>query len=387
MNAQAVALDPERQKRAQQYARIHRRLWALELILGAAYLVLWTAAGWALRVRLALQRWDPGLPWWLELLLIAGAVGVPWFIATLPLEAYGGFLLPRRFGLSTQTWAGWATDLVKGGVIGLTLGAPLLVALFAAIRGTGRWWWLVAAAGYSLFSVVLAALAPVLLMPLFYRFRPLGEDHADLRERLLQLAAQAGARVEGVFTFDMSRRTRAANAALTGLGRTRRIILGDTLLSEFTPDEVETVLAHELGHHVHRDIPLLVGVQTLANFAAFFLVSLGLTWGAGKSGLLGPADPAVLPLLGLLLSALGFVTMPAANAISRWREALADDFALRVTRRPQAFASAMTRLANQNLAEVDPERWVVALLYSHPPLRDRIRKAEDYGAQASLMPE
>ena len=382
MKGEATVLDAERQKLARRYARVRRRLWVLELVAAAVYLSLWASQGWAGSIRLAVQRaihgalFPEALPWWIELILVAASVGVPWFLLNLPLDFTSGYVLPHRFGLSTQTLRGWWSDLIKGGLLALGLGAPLLIALYAALRWAGPWWWLWAAGGYTLFTVVLATLAPVVLMPIFFKFRPLGDEHAELRQRLLQLAQRAGTHIEGVFTFDMSRRTRAANAALTGLGKTRRIILGDTLISEFSVDEIETVLAHEMAHQVHKDIPLSIAIQSLANLAQFYLVGVGLQWAAVRLPFSGPADPAGLPLLALFLGVVGLATMPASNAFSRWREALADDFSLALTEKPQAFASAMTRLANQNLAEADPERWVVALLYSHPPLRDRIQKAE-----------
>jgi STE24 endopeptidase len=189
--------------------------------------------------------------------------------------------------------------------------------------------------------------------------------------------------VSGVFRFDLSRRTKAANAALTGIGGTRRIILGDTLLNEFTPDEVEAVIAHELGHHVNRDIPAGILVSTLITLVGLFLVSLGLGWGAHAFGFSGPADIGALPLLALAFGLFGVLTLPLNNAYSRWREARADAYALAATNNPQAFAAAMTRLANQNLADADPERWVVVLLHSHPPIRDRLAMAAGWQKPAS----
>jgi STE24 endopeptidase len=176
----------------------------------------------------------------------------------------------------------------------------------------------------------------------------------------------------------MSKRTKSANAALTGIGNTRRIILGDTLINEFTPDEIETVLAHELGHHVHRDIPFLIGFGTVLTLLGFYLASLGMNWAVEYFGFTGISDPAAFPALGLILGAFGLITMPLDNAVSRWRESMADDYALQSTGKNQAFASAFTRLANQNLGEVDPEKWVVYLFYSHPPLGTRIEKAKRY---------
>jgi STE24 endopeptidase len=181
----------------------------------------------------------------------------------------------------------------------------------------------------------------------------------------------------------MSKRTKAANAALTGLGNTRRIILGDTLLEEFSNDEIETVLAHELGHHVHKDIPIGMAVESVMTLVGLYLASLGLNWGAAYFGFSGPSDIAALPVFMLVIGAYGLVTMPLSNAFSRWRERRADQYALQTTRKNKAFASAMTRLANQNLADADPEPWVEWLLYSHPALRKRIDMAQSFDAQSS----
>jgi STE24 endopeptidase len=228
------------------------------------------------------------------------------------------------------------------------------------------------------FTVLLSNLAPILIMPLFNKYVPLGDEHKELADRLMELARRANTKVKGVFKFDMSKRTKAANAALTGIGNTRRIVLGDTLINEFSTDEIETVLAHELGHHVHRDIPFLITFGTLSTTLSLFLASLALNWAIGYFGFTGPADIAAFPALMLIFSAYGLITMPIDNAVSRWRENMADDYALHSTGKKEAFASAFTRLANQNLGEVDPEKWVVWLFYSHPPLGERIAKANNW---------
>jgi STE24 endopeptidase len=176
----------------------------------------------------------------------------------------------------------------------------------------------------------------------------------------------------------MSRRTKAANAALTGMGTTRRILLGDTLLQEFTPPEIETILAHEIAHHVHRDIPLGIITQGGLTFLSFYALNLILRGSLPVMGFTGLGDPATLPLLGLAFSLGGLLLMPLSNAYSRWRESLADSFALDLTENPAAFSSAMTRLANQNLSQADPPAWEVALFYSHPPLRARVGMAHTW---------
>jgi STE24 endopeptidase len=369
-------LDPERQKQASEYARISRRLFLLDLAFGGLYVVAWLAFGWSAGLRNFLLGWTAND--WLLVIGYAVVFGGIYYLLNLPLSYYEGFILPHRYGISTQTLAGWVSDQVKGGLLAGVLGGLLLEIIYFVLRLAPHTWWLWAAGILLLFSVLLANLAPVLLMPIFYKFAPLGDEYADLADRLMRLADRAGARVRGVYKFDMSRRTTAANAALTGLGNTRRIILGDTLLNEFTSDEIETVLAHELGHHVHKDIPMGIMLDSLFTLAGLYLANLILQLGVRIFGFQGPADIAALPIFALAIGAFGLITMPLTNGFSRWRERRADEYALQSTGKPQAFASAMTRLANQNLAEADPEPWVEFLLYSHPALGKRIAMARDY---------
>jgi STE24 endopeptidase len=229
-----------------------------------------------------------------------------------------------------------------------------------------------------IFTVLISNLAPILIAPIFNKYIPLGDEHKELAERLLALARRANTKVRGVFKFDMSKRTKSANAALTGIGNTRRIVLGDTLINEFSTDEIETVLAHELGHHVHRDIPLFITFGAISTTLSLYIASRALNWAIGYFGFDSPADVAAFPALSLIFGAYGLITMPIGNAVSRWREKMADDYALQSTGKNEAFASAFTRLANQNLGEIDPEKWVVFMFYSHPPLGERIEKARNW---------
>ncbi|MEJ2709567.1 MAG: M48 family metallopeptidase [Anaerolineales bacterium] len=369
-------LDPERQERAKEYARIQRRLMLIELGLGGAYALAWLIVGWSNALKTVLLQWTAN-----EWLLVAGfglIFGLGYFLLGLPLSYYEGFVLPHRYDLSTQNLQGWILDQLKGILVGGLLGGLVLEIIYAVLRIAPDTWWLWAAAILLVFNVILANLAPVLLMPLFFKFEPLGEEYAELKERLIRLAEDAGAHVRGVYKFDMSRRTKAANAALTGLGNTRRIILGDTLLDEFSNDEIETVLAHELGHHVNKDIPIGIAVESVTTLLGLYLASLVLEWGVGLFGFNGPADIAGLPLFILVIGLYSLITMPLSNAFSRWRERRADRYALQTTHKPEAFASAMTRLANQNLADADPEPWVEVLLYSHPALSKRIAMAHQF---------
>jgi STE24 endopeptidase len=371
-----TVLDPEKQQQAKQYARIKRRLWLVDTAFSALYALAWLGFGWAVGARVWLAGFSTSD--WVLVPAFAALFGGIYFLLNLPLSYYSEFVLPHRFDQSNQTLKDWIVDQLKGMLIAVPLGVILLEGLYAFLRAFPDTWWLWAAGALLVFQVLLANLAPLLIMPLFNKFVPLGDEHAELAERLMKLAQKANTKVQGVFKFDMSRRTKAANAALIGIGSTRRIILGDTLINEFTPDEIETVLAHELGHQVHRDIPLLIGFGTLTTLVGFYLVSLALTWAVGVFHFVGPADVAALPAFGLVLGAYSLLTMPLENAFSRWRERLADEYALQSTGKAQAFASAFTRLANQNLSEVDPEKWVVFMFYDHPPLNERIKMIESF---------
>jgi STE24 endopeptidase len=371
-----ISIDPEKQKQAKQYARIRRRLWLMDTALGGIYLLAWLLFGWSRALAAWLKTITPN-DWLLVLGFVAIFGGIA-FVLELPLDYYSGFSLPHRFGQSSQDLKGWVTDQLKGLLINIPIGLIVIELIYLALRTTGGWWWLWTAGGMLVFTVLLSNLAPILIMPLFNKFVPLGDEHAELADRLMKLAERANTKVRGVFKFDMSKRTKAANAALTGLGNTRRIVLGDTLINEFTTDEIESVLAHELGHQVHKDIPILIAFSTLMTLTGLYLASLGITWAGAHFSFNGPGDVAGLPALGIVLGAFGLVTQPLGNLVSRWRERLADEYSLQSTAHPAAFASAFVRLANQNLGEVDPEKWVVFMFYDHPPLGERIKMSEDW---------
>jgi len=373
-----IEIDPERQTQAKRYARLQRRLMLVDLLLSGLYLLAWLFFGWSQRLRDALLNFTENE--WLLVVGFASVFGGLYLLLSLPLSYYSGFILPHRFDLSTQTISGWVLDQLKSFALAALLGGLLLEVIYALLRASPDWWWLWVALVMLLFNVLLTNLAPVLLLPIFYKLSPLGEEYAGLSERLLSLADRAHTHVCGVYQFDMSRRTKAANAALVGLGNTRRIILGDTLLKEFTPDEIETVLAHELAHHVHRDIPIGIIVEGVLTLAGLYLAALGLDFGVHYFSLSGVDDVAGMPLLGLAMGAYGLLTLPLGNAFSRWRERRADQYALQITDNGVAYASALTRLANQNLADADPESWVEFILYSHPALKRRIALAQQYTA-------
>jgi STE24 endopeptidase len=299
-------------------------------------------------------------------------IGLGQEILTLPLSLIGGFWLPRRYGLHHQTFVRWAIDRSKAGLIGIILGGAAVLIIYALLRST-PWWWLWAAAALFVGQVLIAFVTPIWLVPIFYRLIPLPEG--DLRSRLLRLAERAGVPAIGVYIADQSRRSRTANAAVVGLGRTRRIILFDTLVKEFQPDEVEAVLAHELGHHAAGDVWRALAVQGVLTVAAMWLADRVLVAGADALGLFGPADVAGLPLLGLVTMAVSILALPLVNGWSRRIESRADDFALELTGNPTPFIGAMERLADLNLAERKPHLLKELVLYSHPSVDRRVARA------------
>ncbi len=379
-----ATLDATRQAEARRYARQRQTLSLISLCLTAALVTifLFTGLNFWLRDALAfVPAWSPAWGWQparigayaLALLLIS-------IVLSLPLDYYSGYILPRRYGLSTQTPAAWARDELKGTALSLVFEIVAVVAVYALLAVSPGLWWLWAGLGMLVFTVLLANLAPILLLPLFYKLTPLPDN--DVKRRALALAERARTRVRGIYAMKMSEKTTAANAMVIGLGNTRRIVIGDTLLDHYTPDEIEVVVAHELGHQVHRDIPKLIGMQTIATLGGLFIASLALdAILSADSRYFGLADPATLPLLAVALGIFGLVTMPLVNGVSRWIEAQADIYALETTGKTDAFISAMTRLANQNLAELEPAPWIEFLLYNHPSIGKRLAMGQEYAAK------
>jgi STE24 endopeptidase len=359
---------------ADRYHRLQLLLSLLGLGLSIAYLLalIFTNAGQG--VARAAARVTTAC--WGQVALVALALGAGQGVLTLPLKVIRGFWLPRRFGLLHQPLGGWLADQLKAALIGGALGLAAVEIVYTLLALTSLWWF-VAAAVFISAQIAMAALVPIWIVPLFYRLTPLADS--GLRDRLLALARRAGVAAIGVFVADQSRKSRTANAAVVGLGRTRRIILFDTLLAEFPPEEIESVLAHELGHHAHGDMRRGLLVNSVLTIVTMWLAALGLDLGVALLGLSGPADPAGLPWLALVVMALGLIQLPLANGFSRWIERQADDFALATTGNARAFIGAMERLGGLNLAERRPNRLKEIFLYSHPALERRIARAERGG--------
>lgn len=298
-----------------------------------------------------------------------------------PLSYYRGFAIEHRYGLSRESFREWMRDHAKATAVGVVFSLVAAVAVYAGIYVTPTWWWLIAALLATIAAIVLTNILPTVILPLFYRLEPL--DRAALRDRLVALADAQGIRAIGVFVWGLGEKTRKANAALVGLGRSRRILLSDTLLAEYSDDEIEVILAHELAHHVHHDLWKAIGLEAVIAVAAAWAADFLRRAVGPVFGFTGPQDLAAMPLHLLGAGVVSVLAMPVANAFSRRNERSADSFALKLTARCESFVSAMKRLGAQNLAEPRPSALTQLLFYTHPPLEDRIAAAEAWRKRLS----
>lgn len=356
---------------AREYARRSRR--AALAAMGLELIYVWglpasgLAQAWAARVS-ELSPWP-----WAVAVYVTG-LAVPGTLLMLPLAWDRGFRLEQAMGLSRETARAWAWRWLKTQMVGGVLVLAAAVGLSAILRASPRAWWGWAAIVWVGWSVVLTQWMPVVLLPLFYRQRPL--EPTALAARLRALTERCGMAMSGMYEVDFSRQTAKANACLCGLGGTRRILLTDTLVRHYAPEEIETIVAHEIGHDRLRHLPRLLGFGALTTIAGFWLVARWLPSGLARFGIAGPTALAALPVLAAALSVLQVAWLPLQRGLSRRFERAADRFALEATRAPAAFIGAMRKLQQQNLAEPEVSPWVEWFWYDHPPIARRVAMAE-----------
>ena len=379
MEAESPVLPPDSAE-ARRYNRIRRWLGIAEFALSLALLIVLVITGWTnwlrdLAMTGAFQIYALAVFLYTVMLVVIGK------ILGLGMDYYS-FRLEHRYRLSNQKLRGWIWDEVKGLLVSAVLAAALVELLYFIIRQFSQHWWILAWLGFLGVVVLMAQLAPVILFPIFYKFEPLQDE--DLKLRLVRLGERAGTRVRGVYKWRLSEKSKKANAALTGLGNTRRIILADTLLDNYSADEVEAVLAHELGHHVHKHILKSIGVQAGVTLVGFWAANWVLHYAVDRWHKF-PAlyDFANLPLIVLIFAVLSFLLMPALNAFSRFNERQADRYAFENIASVGPFISSMNKLAEQNLAERTPSRWVEWWFHSHPAVARRVAAAESWEKQVA----
>jgi STE24 endopeptidase len=359
----------ETSKQARQYSKLRIRLTILELVLSTVLLVIVLLSGASLQLKELVSKWTGNFYLQVGLYLVVFAFVC--YLLSLGLDFYGGYLLEHRFGLSNQTVLRWAQRSIKKALLSLAMLLTAAEALYFFLKYFPKHWWLLTTAAWVVFTIVLGRIVPTLIIPLFYKCKPL--DRAQLRGQLLALGENCGVGVKEVFEIKLSKDTKKANAGVAGLGRSRRILLGDTLLSNFSDDEIEAVFAHELGHVRLRHIWKILAFGAVVSAISFYLTFLLFEGGIRVFGFSGAHDIAAFPLLALILMVVGLTLMPIQLWFLRHLEKQADIFAVEHIENAQSFACALTKLAEQNLIDTSPGRLEELLLYDHPPILKRLR--------------
>ena len=357
---------------AKEYDAIHNRLFVIQILMVVALLAVYQFSGAsALLANGLVARFGEGL--WYAANAVYIVVTVFGFAACMfLLSYYSGHVLERHYELSNETFGEWFSDFIKSLIIDLALATVLFSVIYALLRWMPNWWWLFATGFYIVFAIVLSTLMPVVIMPLFHKFEPLEEG--DLTAAVRKMMDEAGIQVVGVYKWGLEEGTHMANAAFAGVGRRKRIILGDTLLSGYSQEEILAILAHEVGHYKNHDTVRLMLTSSLLALFGFFISHRIL---AGLSGALGfehVFDIGAAPLFVFSLFIFSLVSMPFANLHSRRREFAADAYAIQEMGSADALVSAFEKLADQNLSNKEPAPWVEFLLHSHPSMARRIER-------------
>jgi STE24 endopeptidase len=357
--------------KATRYHRLRRRAQAASLGASAAALVLLVGEG--ARSLAQVASTIVASPALLTSIVVALFLIALIGAITLPFTLYRDWLLDRRYGLERVSLRTWLSTYLKSATVGVALAIGALIVMHAAAWISAEWWWLIAALtlGGAQLGVTMAVPS---LLPLFARLRPL--TRGALGARLDRLAKKAGGMTLPVYEWRDTTAARRAQAALVGLGRTRRVLLSDTLLEAFGEEEIEVIVAHELAHHVHRDLWTAALSRLATLTAGFWLAHQWLeAMNAGRGGVRGPTDPVALPLIVMAVGATTMLAAPLILALSRRQERQADRYSLDLTANPDAFVTVMRRMAALNLAEDRPSRLSDVFFATHPPVNERIAAA------------
>jgi len=358
---------------AKQYGRQKIRLAVFQLLLTLLFLIVMLFSGASVFLKQLVTRCAENF--YIQAALYLTLFSIIYYLLFVGLDFYGGFLLERKFSLSTQKITNWLKQSIKKWLLSFVIFLVAAQVLYIFLRHFPNNWPLPATAAWLLFTIVLGKIAPVLIIPLFYKCNPL--DNIALKERLLKLSSSCGLAVEQVFQIQLSRQTIKANAAVAGLGAGRRILLADTLLENFTDDQIEAVFAHELGHVRLHHVWKILTFTAVFSMAAFFLTNVLFKISSRIFGFSDVSDIAAFALLALILIIVGLLFVPVQNAFLRYLEKQADIFALAHITNTDSFTSAITKLAHQNLSDPSPSRLVEILFHTHPPISERI----DYARQ------
>jgi len=368
-------------KSAKKYNNIKLAIGISESILSFILILLFIWLGYSTKLESYLSNYFTNQ--YLLFLAFLFVLGIAGSMLSFPISYYTGFYLEHKYNLSNQTFWKWISEGLKALLVSLVIGIPILLLFYFALIQFGEIWWLPFAVIMFFISVVLSQIFPILIFPIFYKITPIKNE--NLKERIRSLAKNAKLKVENIYKFNMSKNTKKANAAFTGLGKTKRIILGDTLLDNYTEDEIETVIAHELGHFKKKHIIKNILIGTVSSFLTLYLIALlyknSLSW----FGFSDITQVAALPLLALWSMLIGLVQSPIGNILSRNFEYEADEYAVEETKNPLAFKNTLEKLTHQNLGDREPHPFVEWFFYSHPSIKNRINAIENF-AQIRNIP-
>ena len=359
---------------ARSYQRVKLTISIVSMALNVVIPLVFLLSGGSEAIRNLAEGWTSSSALVVVLFLLVTGIGFQ--IIEFPLEMYSGFIVEKQFGLGKVSIGRWIYDWLKGTLLQSLLLIGLISGMYWLLRSQPDTWWLWAAIGATILVIILMALVPVLLMPLFYKFEPIPEG--ELKGRLFDLADQIGTHVQGIYVWHLGDKTSKANAAVTGWGRTRRIIISDTLIESNSIEEIEVVMAHELGHHVRWDVWKMLAVSTALIFISFFVIDLALSAWIDSLGLRSIDDIAGLPLVLIVGAGVSLVALPISNWLSRKAETAADLYALNLTGMRDEFISAMNKLGDQNLSQKSPNAIVEFLFHSHPSIQHRIDRANSW---------
>ena len=359
---------------AKKYHRIKNRLFVINIVFSVLVLLAFILSGFSSFLKSALSGSIPN-PLLLKGMFIIVLSSI-FYVLGFPLEFYEGFVLERRFKLSNQGLSGYLKDNLKKSLLSLVIGLIAIEVLYLFLACFGRIWWILAAIGWFLLTVILTRITPSVFIPLFYKYLPLKDE--ELRRKIREMFAQTQTPLKDIYMIDFSSKTRKLNAAVAGFGKSRRVILTDNLLAELSHDEILSIVAHELGHYKNKDTIKIIVFSAVITAILFFLSDIILRRSFHYFNYSSIADIAGFPLFCLVMLVLGLFSLPLQNGFIRALETTADLYSLKLTQKPEVFVSMMEKLARKNLADVQPGEFVEFMLYTHPPIGKRIKLAQEF---------
>lgn len=368
------SLTQEKKAKAYNQKKIFTEI--AETIILLVFLVFFMVTGWSSFMKTV---WYPvsTSPW-----IVNGLYTLAFFlvikIVTFPLDFYSGFILEHHYNLSNQKIGPWLIDQLKELAVISLFSLLIVEIIYTLLRYAPTYWWLIISGILCFFFILITKLAPVFLMPLFFSFQKICDP--DLEARLHKLTKKAHTKITGIFEMKLSQKSKTANAALAGIGQTRRIILSDTLLNNYTHEEIETIMAHELGHHVYNHLWKGIAVQSTLILILFFTISCFLAKGVIWFHLENIYDVAGLPYLTLIGLLFSLFFLPVVNSYLRCLEYQSDHYSLSITGKPAVFIKALEKISQQNLSEMQPNPIIEFIFYSHPCIAKRINRLQSYGS-------